>query len=699
MKRRTRQESVRVVILFVLVVGFFSLAVARLVHLQLLLGPRYARIVERQSSKQVAIPAERGMLYDRYGRQVANNVVRYSLYAYPNTQRELTNVRHFLRSYYSLSPKTAVRKFSLAIKKFTYIDRRLDDYAADRIAAEAPPGLYLRKETKREYPFGLVGKQVLGFTNIDNKGLSGIEYSADSILTGQAGIADVRRDGLRNTFRVKEKALLKPEAGTSLVLTLDWRFQEIVEQELRAAVTKYNADDGQVVFLDCKNGDILAIAHYDPEEKNRTRPTKLRAISDQFEPGSVIKAFTAAGLIDADIIDYSDSVYCEQGLWRLGRRRLHDDKKRGWLSFRSVMELSSNIGVGKYACELGGEKLYETFERFGLGQKARSGLPGESRGSLPRPANWSDYNISALAMGHSVAVTPLQMASGFAAIANGGELLRPRIILGEVASDGSVINRKQRAVVRRVMLPTSVDSLRSILRGVVERGTAEEVNSPVVAIAGKTGTAEIPNPKMGGYYKHRFMASFAGFFPFEAPVIAGIVVLNNPHPVTYGGLTAGPAFRRMAERYVVANPDIFADPDRTLFANAKPIENVVEVPDLVGRDVVLAGEIARKSGLRMREPMSTGVVTWQFPPADRLIFQDDELLVALETPAGEAIMSDLRGMSLRRASAFLAHLGISSSIRGRGIVTGQSIAAGEILTDQTICRLECRPEGRGVLSN
>lgn len=699
MKRRTRQESVRLGLLFVIIICFFSLAVARLIHLQILLGPRYSEIVGRQSSSRIDIPAERGMIYDRYGRLVASNVVRHSLYSYPTNSKELKEVSAYLDRHYSLARGTAKDRFRLKVKKFRYIERRLDDKAARRFVNEAPPGLHLREETRREYPFGVVGKQILGFTNIDNDGLSGIEYSADSLLAGSKGFADVRRDGHRNTYRVKEKALVKPRAGTSLVLTVDWRLQEIVEHELQAAVIKHNASEGKAVFIDCNSGDILAIAHFDINDKNRLRPTKLRAISDQFEPGSVIKAFTAAGLIDADIVDYSDSIFCEEGAWRIGRRVLHDDKKRGWLNFRSVIELSSNIGIGKYACQFGGEQLFETFSSFGLGKKVRCGLPGESKGSLPRPAIWSDYNISALAMGHSVAVTALQLASGFAAVANGGDLLQPQILLGEVAADGSVINRHEKKVIGKVMLPSSVDTLHSFLRGVVERGTAEPVNSPVVAIAGKTGTAEIPNLKFGGYYKNKFNSSFAGFFPYENPVIAGVVVITRPHPVTYGGHTAGPAFRAVAEQYVVANPDIFADPDRTLIAKSRQFENTIEVPDLIGRDVILARTIARERGIRLREPHSDGMITWQFPPADRLLYDEDEMIVAVDALDDISIMSDLTGLSIRSASAFLAHRGIHYAVSGSGHVVKQSIRAGEPITKNSLCKLVCKPGQRRGQSN
>lgn len=447
------------------------------------------------------------------------------------------------------------------------------------------------------------------------------------------------------------------------------------------------------VFLDCNSGEILAIAHYDRDDPTCSRPTKLKAITDQFEPGSVFKPFTAAALLDAGVIDFNDSVDCERGKWKIGRRTLHDDKEHDMLTFRQIMELSSNIGIGKCALKVSPEKLMETYRKFGFGQKLRCGLPGETPGSLSAPPRWSDYNVAAISMGHSVAVSALQIAAGFAAIANNGELLRPRLLLGRVDDDGYVVKYDNRDVIGRAMKTSSVDSLKAMLRGVVERGTAEVVNTPMVAIAGKTGTGEIPDLVNGGYFKHRFTASFAGFFPYEAPVVAGIVVLKNPKPITYGGLTAGPAFRRIAERFTVLNPDLFSMPSRMLVEQGHRIENTVTVPNFVGRDVSLAKTMAAEDSLNLRAPEKEGKVVWQFPPAGRVVFGGDQVVVAVESPVDGAIsMVDLTGLPVRTVAAFLQHAGIKYRIKGSGRVVKQSIRPGTIITaGKDLCEINCRP--------
>ncbi|UCC45709.1 MAG: hypothetical protein JSU65_07255 [Candidatus Zixiibacteriota bacterium] len=688
--KRTRRENIRAGILILFMCLFGMTAVARLLHLQVLNFDEYTRIVERQSSGRVPIPAGRGNIYDRYGRLVAKDVAGAVLCAYPHDEKELNRCASYLERRYNLKPGTARKKFGLGVQKFRYINRRLSDEDASGIAVDAPAGLYLRKESRREYPFGITGKQILGFTDIDNTGQSGFELAFDSLLAGKNGWADVRRDGLRNTFRVHESAMVKPIRGSSVVLSLDWRLQGIVEDELREAVDEYGARSAMAAFVDCASGDILALAHYDPNESNPDRPSKCRAVTDQFEPGSALKAFTAAGLLDAGLVDFADSTFCENGVWKIGRRRLRDDKELGWLDFREIMELSSNIGIGKYAIELGGEELYQTLSRFALGKTTACGLPGEGKGVLRR-LRWSDFNVASLAMGHSVAVTTLQAAMGMAAIANGGELMQAHLVFGSVDEHGRVGDLRRPVSRGRVIDEKHVDTLRALLRAVVERGTAAPANSPSVAIAGKTGTAEIPDLKNKRYFKNRFMASFLGYFPASSPIIAGMVVLEDPRPITYGGYTAGPAFRRVAERYIVSNPDLFAVPDQTLPAQRSSALNTLEVPDFVGRDLILAKTMADERGIQLRCSPSEGVVEWQYPPPDRLLLKNDKVIVTSRHDGTANKMVDLVGLTIRQASAFLSHMKVSCVIKGNGQVVRQSVPPGCEITTGMICQLECRP--------
>ncbi len=690
--KRTRQERLRFGFLSFGVVLFFFIVVGRLIHLQIFLGPVYQKQVIKQSRGSIKIPAPRGTIYDRNGRILASNVKQYSLYAYPKSEDQIKETAAYIEELFHYPKGTARKKFGLREKKFRWIKRGIDDALASKIESGAPNGLYLRKETKREYPFGLIGKQILGFTDIDGHGISGIERLCDTLLSGKPGVADIRRDGKHNLYPVNETAVKKPVTGKSLVLTLDWRLQEIFEEELRDGVEKYNAELGMGVFVDCRTGEVLAMAHYDPSEQRPDRPAKVCTVTDQFEPGSIFKVFTAAGLLDEGLVDFSDSTFCENGCWKMDRGKLHDDKKHGWLNFRRIIELSSNIGVAKYASKLGGDKLYETARRFGFGQSMNTGLARENRGSIYCPEKWSDYTIASLSIGHAVAVNCLQVAMGFAAVANRGELLKPQLVYCSIDDQGDIRDTFKRTVIRRVMKESSADSLIAILRGVVQQGTATKVDSKAVAIAGKTGTAEIPDLVNKCYFKNKFNASFAGFFPADDPIVAGVIVLKAPEPIHYGGHTSGPIFKNIAERYMILNPDMFASEQRVLQQQGLKQTGTVIVPDLLGKRFEYANKIVEERGLELRTTKDSGTVLWQYPSPDRLLFENDEILIAVaEMTEDPIIMPDLRGLSIRQASAFLHFAGIKERVQGSGLVRRQSIAPGKIITKNNECRLECRP--------
>lgn len=688
---RSRQEKFRLGILLVLAGFVFTVIALRLVHLQVFLSPKYSQIVDDQSSRKIPIPASRGVLYDRHGKIVVNNIRLSSIYCNPKDKTELRQSAAYLEKLFKLPKDSAKKKYKLGVNRFRWIKRQIDDKLADYIAETAPGGIYLRNEVQRDYPFGQIGKQILGFTNIDCRGQSGFEYAYDSVMAGLPGYADYRRDGLQNIYRVREKALVKPVPGKSMLLSVDWALQEIVEEELKIGVEKYNANSAMAVFVNNNNGEILAMAHYDPDEKNPEKPLRLRPVTDQLEPGSIFKILTAAGVLDEEIVNFRDTIWCDTGKWKVDGRILHDDKKLEWLTFREIIELSSNIGIGKYCIKLGGDNLYESLIKFGIGQKSGLGWPGETRGSIYKPEKWSDYTIASLSMGHAVAISPLQMTMAVAAIANGGDLYQPRIIIGEVDEKGNVIHKTEPVKVTEVAKSETCDSLRAFMRGVVERGTAEKAQSDMVAIAGKTGTAQIPRKNGRGYEWGKFNASFAGFFPAENPLITGLVIYENPQPVHYGGWTSGPTFTRIAERYSNLNPDLFTVSDRLIAECSDKFENTRVIPELLGYEYDQALVRAEENGFELRANMDEGNVIWQFPSPDKLAFENDVIIVAMQNKDDEIRMADLKGLTIREVSAFLQLAGINYKVKGNGRVVRQSVKPGEILTKDVTCRLECQP--------
>jgi len=672
-------------IVYILLIIIWCVLVFRLAVIQIVHGEEYGRKAQKQSSGKFEAKAERGLVFDRKGRQLAVNLISNALNAYPSNNKEIRNIYRYLDRLYGRKAGASKRLYSLKPNRFKYIDRDLDDALAAKVANDSIPGLYIEQGVKRDYPFGAVGRQLLGCTNIDGNGISGLEYSYDSALAGTPGLIDFLRDAHRNTYRIKTIPIVQPVAGNSIVLTVDWYFQEIVEEELKVAVEKYNALEGTAVFLDCRTGEVLAAADYIAGGKSET--VKLRAVSNCIEPGSVFKVFTAAALLDEELVDLEEKIYCEEGLWRCGRNRMRDDHKYDSLTFQEIIELSSNIGTGKLALRLGPEKLCEAARRFGFTQKQYVGLPGEQSGQIGNPGVWSDYNIAALSIGHSISVTPLQLTAAIASVANGGDLLRPRFIRGMINSKGKLIQKSKALTIGKVVKKENAELLQTFLIGVVERGTAVPAKSDIVTIAGKTGTAEVPDLENGGYIKNKFVASFLGFFPAEDPRVAGVVVLHQPEPVHYGGHTAGPAFKNIAERFTIANSEALR-PDTKLTCDGDQNE-MIEIPDFIGRDVSLAVRMAEKKGLKLISDRDEGVVVWQYPPEGRRIPGQETVAVIIQGEEEKATMLDLSGFQMRTAIAVLNYQGLKFEIEGRGKIKKQFPKAGEKLRKNTCCRLVC----------
>ena len=306
---------------------------------------------------------------------------------------------------------------------------------------------------------------------------------------------------------------------------------------------------------------------------------------------------------------------------------------------------------------------------------------------IGKPGVWSDYNIAALAMGHSISATAIQLAAGVAAVANGGELLKPSIIKGIISSDGNILERNQIEVIGRVAKKETTEIIRKFMRGVVERGTATPVQSDIVAIAGKTGTAEVVDPENGGYIKNRFNASFLGFFPADKPQIAGIVVLNQPLPITYGGHTSGPAFKNMAERYSILHPEL---QDGMLADISDDDFELKKIPDFTGQDFVFASQNAIERGMSLTANYTTGIVVWQYPPEGRKIPGGEKIAVLVQNENRTDSMVSLKGMKLRTALAVLNHQGLEAEIEGTGKVVKQFPKPGTKIAPGNKCRLVCR---------
>ena len=327
-----------------------------------------------------------------------------------------------------------------------------------------------------------------------------------------------------------------------------------MEEELKAAVERHRARSGMGIVMVPRTGEVLALASVPGFDPNRpgdypmwTR--KNRVITDIYEPGSTFKVVTAAAALEEKVMSPEDSVFCEEGAFLVAGRRFRDAHPYGWLTFREVVELSSNIGTIKVAERLGKDVLYRYARTFGFGAETGIDLPGEVKGILRPPSAWSGRSLASIAVGQEVSVTAIQMACAYAAVANGGMLMRPQIVLEVKGAGGKVLKRMKPEPVRRVVSEETARKLVEFLEGVVERGTGREARIPGVRVAGKTGTAQRPLEGGGGYAPGEFVASFVGFLPAEDPELLCLVVIDTPREGGhYGGQVAAPVFRRVVER-------------------------------------------------------------------------------------------------------------------------------------------------------
>ncbi len=542
---RRRTEAVFLVFLF-----FLILCIARLFYIQFFRSRYLLGIAKRQHNLFVELEPVRGTVYDSNLKQQAVNIPVDSLYAVPNEIRQeekekivgqLSSILNFDRAY--LTDRLG------RDKSFIWVARKLSPEQSQAIKRLNIKGLGFLKESKRSYPNSYLAAHVIGFAGLDNNGLEGLEIYYDKYLRGEAGWAIFLRDARQKRLDLWAKMVLSKD-GYELVLTIDEAIQYIAERELDKAFKKYHAKGASIIVINPHTGEILAMANrptfdlnaYAKADKDQIRN---RAICDLFEPGSVFKIVTASAVLEERKVNEEDMVFCENGSYKIANHILHDHRPHGWLSFREVIEQSSNIGTVKTAQILGPDLLYKYVKLFGFGSKLDIDLPGEINGMIKDPSLWSKTSIGAVPMGQEVGVTALQLVSAISVIANGGQLMKPYCVQEVRDKYGETIKKISPVMIRKVMSLDTADRVKSILGGVVEGGTGKMAKIPGIAAAGKTGTAQKLEPN-GAYSHNKFIASFIGFAPLDEPLVAIVVTFDEPRPYYFGGVVAAPVFKNVA---------------------------------------------------------------------------------------------------------------------------------------------------------
>jgi cell division protein FtsI (penicillin-binding protein 3) len=543
-------------------VALFSAFSFRLVYLQLLKHDEYAGLAAEKHVYKQPIYAERGLIADATGEVLARNVPVETVVADTShlNKEKLAEAVALLSRELNLEADELAEKLG-SDRRYVVLKRQVPQSAADALRAKLRMqnlrGIYFEHDSTRIYPNGSMLCHVIGFTDFDHKGIQGVEASMDEYLHGQDGYRYIEHNRAGREivlYRGQERA---PRDGYQVHLTVDLNLQNIVENEIDAAVREFNPQKATVILMRPQTGEILAMANrpdFDLNQRNTARPEQMknRAIIDMMEPGSTFKIVTAAAALNEKKVRPDTTIFCENGRWKFGGRPLHDHKAYGELSVQDILVKSSNIGAAKLALSVGDQKFYEYIRRFGFGERTGVELPGEISGIIRPPQSWSKISITRIPMGHEVGVTPLQMTVAMATIANGGKLITPRIVKSVTAADGKTITEFTPQLVRQVISPQTAQQLSSALRGVVsDRGTAAAAAVAGFTIAGKTGTAQKVDPH-GGYEHGKYVVSFTGFLPADHPEFVGLVVLDDAKTSkpeeNYGGLIAGPIFARIAEK-------------------------------------------------------------------------------------------------------------------------------------------------------
>jgi cell division protein FtsI/penicillin-binding protein 2 len=574
------------------------------------------------------------------------------------------------------------------MEEFNWIGRKLSEDKASRLTSRDIPGLFCQTEMKRIYSTNGLGLDLIGTVDIDNQGISGLEYVLNGRLAGSNGRALIERDAIGKVYRVSSREIVEPKNGCDVVLTIDLDWQAVVEAELDAGVEKFNAQSGTAVFLRPNDGAILAMASCYPDEK-QGRSMKNEAISDLLEPGSCFKLVTAAAVLEEGVVGPDDIFDCDSGKATFSGRTIRDDKQWGKLKFRDIFRVSSNIGVGKAALRLGGRKLNKYVRNFGFGTRTGIDLPGESAGLVREPEVWSDHYTASLAMGHGLSVNALQLATAFNVVPSQGRLMRPYIIRRIVSPSGEVIETGKPHELRKVISERTCKLLMEFMASVVDSGTAKHSKSKLVSFSGKTGTAQKPNLKTGGYYQNRFMSSFAGYFPNEDPVAVGVVILDDAQPIHYAGWTAAKVFAKIAER--IASLEHLPAPRKVYAENDPDPTELIRVPDFVGSNYELIRKLAADSKLDIRMVSEGSTVIRQYPdPGSELVAGERVILYfADDSPDRHPELADMVGLSVRQAVIELTKLGYEIDLQGSGLVKSVKECGASTDGVRKRCRIIC----------
>jgi cell division protein FtsI (penicillin-binding protein 3) len=648
MRRRSPQRNHGRLIVAKMMFAVVLLVIGgRAFQLQVLQGSKLMARGQQQHLQESIVLPKRGAVIDRTGEPLALSMESQSVFVRPRRIQDADAVSRKLAEVLNLRV-SELRDKVISKKPFVWIKRQISSSEAEKMQTLKFEGVGMQHEPNRYYPQGQLAGQLIGFVGRDSEGLEGLELKYNEYMRGETGSAVAERDAHGRRVLVQGIEGLQVPPGGDIHLTLDTAIQHMAEKELEASILKYRAKVGVAIIVEPYTGEVLALANYpafNPNlyNKQSADQRRNRAVADSFEPGSTFKTVLAAAALEEGIVGKDDLFYCEMGKFPYAGRVINDTHPHAWLSFSKILQVSSNIGFTKVADKLKKERYFKYIEKFGFGRVTGLDVPGEAPGLVRRPETWAAIDLATHAFGQGISATPMQMVMAYAAIANGGFLMRPYVTRRVVSPQGQVLLENQPHVVRRVISEKTAKQLTSMLSEVTEEGgTGMMANIEGFAVAGKTGTAQKADPVHGGYSAKKRVASFVGFVPANAPRLVALVLIDEPEVNVYGGVVAAPVFRNVAQgalrRLAVApqkSEPIPAPSQRQLEAAVRRVTRPAnglstipageQVPDFIGLSMREALEKAQSMRMKIKL-QGNGYVVRQAPGAGGH-WNDDSVLV------------------------------------------------------------------------
>lgn len=681
---KTTDRRVRVIQFFL---ACWLLAIcARLVWLQVKEYDFFIARADKQQRLSVAITPTRGKILDRNGTELACSSEVKSLYINPSLVGDHNLVAAQLAKVLGKEREEIYKRLKSAEKELVVIKRNLTDHETTQIEALKLSGVQFIPEMKRFYLNGQTASHILGFVDVDENGLSGIERFYDKQIRGQDGRLVINRDALRRSY---SHTLEQSIPGANVKLTIDAMIQHYAEQALAEGIRKSRAKGGTIVIVKPATGEILALASYPTFDPNKVSDSdaqerRNRAVESYFEPGSIFKIVPYAAALEEKLIRPDTKIFCGNGQIKIADRIVHDTNY-GTLTAAQALAKSSNVAAIKIGQQLGNERLAAYIDAFGFGKKTDIELPAESKGLVRDVKKWNVTSIGSIPMGHEVGVTAIQAVAAFACVANGGLWVQPHLVQGITDASGAIISEPQIAT-RQVISENTANTLKSMLEGVVLRGTAKEAQLEGYTVAGKTGTAQKVD-KNGRYSNEKYVASFAGFAPVSHPEIVCIVSIDEPIGAHHGGDVAAPIFAQAVSHALNMlgvppedNPGSeFVAGDLQTFDFQKFSDNHVSVAEVAPpeKEAEISQAVPTKSSEMASNPTLMKQEQENTRPGDESARSD-----------GKIAVPDLKGRGIREALALASSRGLKIQASGEGLITTQTPPPGTYVSKAAICQVK-----------